>query len=150
MGNNAQKPIKNTANFDDYLLNNHEIDYYFGTKTEDKYFGIIYYKNKNVYHGHWKVVNKKIILDGYDGKMNYSDGTTYVGEWLNNDFNGYGKMELYSGAIYEGEWKNGKRNGTGTMIYEDGTIIKTKWIDGVSMDKLIDKYHFYNPNVDNN
>jgi hypothetical protein len=157
MGNNmsTQKNDKkenqnnnNNVIFDKYLLNNNEIENCFGSPlSKNIYYGMIYYKNKNSYHGQWKIIKDKIIIEDCEGSMIYNDGTKYKGGLMNCQFDGYGKMELYTGASYEGFWKNGKRNGHGKMIYEDGTIIDDDWIDGVCTKRSVDHYHSYNPQL---
>jgi len=50
-----------------------------------------------------------------DGNSSYqfSDGSVYDGDWVNNAMHGQGKITLMSGRIYEGSWDNGLPHGTG-------------------------------------
>ena len=63
--------------------------------------------------------------------MEFSDGSRYEGEFLNNQRNGYGVMVYQDGAKYqegsryEGEWLNDMRHGNGEMIYlNDGRRLR--------------------------
>ena len=47
-----------------------------------------------------KVVNKKVV---------YDDGSSYDGEWLNQNFDGHGIYIWPNGQRFEGEWKKGIR-----------------------------------------
>ena len=85
-----------------------------------------------------------------DGCRNYNNGDQYLGEWENNEREGYGKMFVfmenlyYFGEwkkgklhglgcvrpknerwvkLYKGEWENGERNGVGIGYIPDGKII---------------------------
>ena len=43
---------------------------------------------------------------------------------------GNGKMTFTSGAVYEGQWHYDKRNGHGTLKFPDGTIQEGTWKEG--------------------
>lgn len=47
------------------------------------------------------------------GRMEYSDGTVYVGGWQNFKFHGYGKL-VQRGVVFEGEWSEGRMHGSGS------------------------------------
>lgn len=146
LSDSKQKPITKSFDFDKYLIINNDIETFYGSQnTANTFFGIITYKNKNFYHGQWKLIKDKIVLEGLNGKMTFNDGTVYTGEWVNGKYDGYGEMTLYTGASYSGYWKNGKRHGRGKMLYEDGTIIDDVWENGVRIQHAKDHYHDYNP-----
>lgn len=47
------------------------------------------------------------------GRMEYSDGTVYVGGWQDFKFHGYGKL-VQRGVVFEGEWSEGRMHGSGS------------------------------------
>ena len=82
----------------------------------------------------------------------WKDGTTYNGEYLNGEANGFGTMVFPNigtytgyfvngkreglgtfkwdvGDIYVGLWKNDKMNGNGTYTFSDGYTIRGVWSD---------------------
>ena len=52
-------------------------------------------------------------------KYDYSDGSTYYGDFRNGFKDGHGFIKLSSGDMYTGQFLNGKREGEGKMIYKD-------------------------------
>lgn len=52
------------------------------------------------------------VPDG-NSSHQFSDGSVYDGDWVDNAMHGQGKMTLTSGRIYEGSWDNGLPHGTG-------------------------------------
>jgi len=150
MGNNSssEKPKNCIASFDKYFVSNDEIEHCYGGKIiGNTYFGMINYKNKNSYYGHWKIIKDQVVLDGSNGVMTFNDGTVYDGSWEAGKYHGHGRMDLYTKASYEGEWSNGKRHGKGIMIYEDGTVINDEWVNGICKKRIKDHYHDYDPNL---
>lgn len=63
-------------------------------------------------------VNELRQPDG-KGTMKYSNGTEYIGDWVNGVRQGRGKMR-YDNGVYDGEWQNDQKNGKGTYIWNDG------------------------------
>ncbi len=43
------------------------------------------------------------------GKLIYSDGDFYKGDWQYDLFQGYGKYTCENGYLYEGDWHEGKK-----------------------------------------
>jgi len=91
-------------------------------------YGIMEYKNGNIYDGNW-LNNQKSGL----GKMIFSSNMpsimwTYYGEWKNNLFNGLGLMKYSKYRLYKGNWLNGKRDGYGKMIMNNVTY-EGNWSD---------------------
>ena len=67
---------------------------------------------------------KKYKQHGY-GKMTYSDGTSYEGQWQNGKCNGYGTLTITNDNLYNNiYWK---RNAINTHLL--GAIVKGVWID---------------------
>ena len=58
------------------------------------------------------------------GKYTWADGTTYEGEWINNQVNGYGIYREKGGAgkRYYGQWRKGDMHGFGVEIKKDGRV----------------------------
>ena len=72
------------------------------------------------------------------GKLTYSDGTVYDGNWENDARSGFGKLtqppvkknkhgETGYPAIYEGHWANNLKSGLGTKMYHDGSVYTGEW-----------------------
>jgi hypothetical protein len=74
-------------------------------------------------------INSQGIPNG-QGDGTFSDGTNYVGSWVNGKITGKGKMNFPNGAIYEGEFLNGFPNGQGKIIYPSGNVYDGEWIEG--------------------
>ena len=53
-------------------------------------------------------------------KYKWDDGTKYVGDWQDGNFNGQGTLTYSNGDRYVGQWKNGKKHGTGSYSYANG------------------------------
>ena len=63
---------------------------------------------------------KKKIPNGY-GEYEFSDGTSYKGEWKDGEYHGQGIFSDSTGEDnYKGKWKNGKMHGQGIRTYYDG------------------------------
>ena len=62
------------------------------------------------------------------GTNYFPDGTRYDGEWKNGYMNGYGVCVYADGEKYEGEWADGKRNGQGTHFYANGAKYVGNWV----------------------
>ena len=104
---------------------NTDIVYYNGDFNDYGLFhscGRIIFSNGNEYIGEWK----NGFFNGR-GIMNYSNGDKYEGHWKNDLFNGYGIMNYSNGDKYEGEWKNNLFNGYGIMNYSNGDKYKGQW-----------------------
>ncbi|XP_012274645.1 alsin [Orussus abietinus] len=65
------------------------------------------------------------------GKLEWADGTTYVGEFHKGVMQGSGKMEIPSQSTYEGQWQDNKQNGYGIMKYSNGDIYEGYFKDGL-------------------
>ena len=49
------------------------------------------------------------------GRLEWPDGKTYVGQFLNNQQHGYGRLDGPNGDQYEGQWRDGLQNGRGIL-----------------------------------
>ena len=54
------------------------------------------------------------------GSHTFPDGSTYIGEWKNNKYNGQGTYTFANGDRYMGNHKDGKAHGQGTFNYVSG------------------------------
>jgi len=54
------------------------------------------------------------------GTYTWTNGSKYVGEFIDGDFNGQGTFTFDNGDKYVGEWRDDKKNGQGTFTWPDG------------------------------
>ena len=59
----------------------------------------------------------------------WNDGSSYDGDWNNDNMEGRGLHVWSSGNSYDGEWLDGKMNGRGVYKYVDGAIYDGFWKD---------------------
>ncbi len=77
--------------------------------------GKLIYSNGDIYEGDF--------IDGYQtgkGKLIYSNGDIYEGDVIDGKIHGKGKITYYNGVIYEGEINNGKPHGMGKKTFPNG------------------------------
>ena len=63
-------------------------------------------------------------------EQKFTDGSRYVGEFVNGKRHGKGTNYFPDGARYDGDWKNGYMNGHGVCVYADGEKYEGEWTDG--------------------
>ena len=70
--------------------------------------------------------------DNFTGhkSQGFTDGSRYVGDFVNGKRHGKGTNYFADGAQYEGDFKNGYMNGYGVMVYADGEKYEGEWLDG--------------------
>ena len=79
------------------------------------------------------------------GKMLYTNGKTYEGEWSLGKRNGYGVLKRKNGDIeYEGEWKEDKKHGRGTSY----GILGNKYVGNFANDSKFGKGIYYTSDGD--
>lgn len=62
------------------------------------------------------------------GKMKYSDGSSYEGNWLYGAWHGSGILNYANGSWYSGNWKMGVKHGEGTFYWStDGNKYVGEW-----------------------
>jgi hypothetical protein len=54
------------------------------------------------------------------GEITYSNGTKFIGNYVDNVREGYGEYYQASGKIFKGNYKKGKRHGKGIIIDKNG------------------------------
>lgn len=64
------------------------------------------------------------------GKMSYSGGQLYVGDWAYGVRNGFGTYTLPDGTIFEGNFKQDLRHGTGIIRRANGAAVGQLWAEG--------------------
>ena len=62
------------------------------------------------------------VLGQVIGTSKYSDGSTYVGQFRDNQRNGQGTLTTVSGNVYVGEFRDNLANGQGTLTYTNGDV----------------------------
>lgn len=63
------------------------------------------------------------------GYYKYSDGSSYVGFFTNNNRNHVGSYSFTDGGSYIGEWQNGNKTGQGMESYPSGNSYRGGFID---------------------
>ena len=72
------------------------------------------------------------IKHGY-GSLTLPDRTTYVGQFKDDEYHGYGCLEIPTGKTirkYEGEFKNGLPHGKGKMTNNNGAVAEGTFLNG--------------------
>jgi hypothetical protein len=68
-------------------------------------------------------------MDGI-GKITYTDGKMYIGEWKNNKMEGVGLFYWPDNKIFIGTYLKEMKNGFGIFIWPSGKIFQGYWING--------------------
>ena len=70
---------------------------------------------------------------GFSGRagLDWPDGRTYRGEWLDGKPHGHGEETLPTGERYRGEWREGRRHGKGELTLPDGSRFVGDFVNGV-------------------
>lgn len=66
-----------------------------------------------------------------EGELTLEDGSTYVGNILNNQPQGQGVQTYPDGTRYEGLFSMGYRQGQGKLTYADGSVYKGTFLNGL-------------------
>jgi hypothetical protein len=110
-------PIENIKN---YLIKKYPelmkeiLSYRSNTADIVKFRDYYYYKDKSNYIGEWSI-DKEWIKHGV-GKLSWSDGSYYIGEFKNDKFEGKAKMYYSRGDYYECFFKNNLMDGDGIYV----------------------------------
>lgn len=124
--------VNNALNLNDEILSKLE-----GKKPFYTFDTAVYYKEP--------ITDKKAI-----GIYKWTTGETYVGEFLDDKFEGLGIMTWPTGQKYVGEFKNGDFNGIGRYYYTDQSRSKiSEFKDGIMVDENI-KYTDRRPGYSKN
>jgi tetratricopeptide (TPR) repeat protein len=87
--------------------------------------GKMVYSNGNIYEGDF--VNGK--AEGH-GTSNFADRATYTGQYSKDLFHGKGKYNYPDGSVYDGNWVNGKIEGRGKYFNSNGTTSEGDYVNG--------------------
>ncbi len=98
--------------------------------------GTYLYPSGAKFSGHF--ANGKI--NGY-GRLVFSDGRVYEGEWKNHYRSGKGVMHFPKGDEYKGNFKKSKFFGYGTMKYSNGDVYQGTWKEDYPNGKGVMAYH---------
>ena len=61
----------------------------------------------------------------------YTDcGSTYVGHFVEDKYEGFGTYTAVDGSVYKGEWKSGMMNGHGIYTWPDNSVYDGQWVNG--------------------
>ena len=63
------------------------------------------------------------------GKFEYSDGSTYDGQWIDGVYDGDGVFTSSGGQQYVGKFARGKREGAGSVRWPEGWVWVGRWKD---------------------
>jgi antitoxin component YwqK of YwqJK toxin-antitoxin module len=74
-------------------------------------------------------INAQTNTDYLNHTENYSDGSKYIGGWLNGKRNGQGTYTWSDGSRYVGGWLNDNKNGQGTYTWSDGSKYVGSWLN---------------------
>ena len=98
-------------------------------------FGKTVFRNKITFEGCLKygILNNENPQEPC--KINFPDGTIYIGSVINNELTGEGKYIFEDGSTYEGSVLNGLRHGKGTFQSKNGTYYEGEWINGLKHGK---------------
>ena len=79
------------------------------------------YNNNTIYVG---TLNKiSFLKEGIGTLYNINEGSKFIGEFLNDKFNGLGRIIFNDGSYYEGVFENNFQNGFGKFEYENYSYI---------------------------
>ena len=63
-----------------------------------------------------------------------SDGSFYIGEFLNGKKNGFGQFYYDNGSHYDGYWRNDHKQGEGRFFFNKGLYYSGKWNENKMVD----------------
>lgn len=88
--------------------------------------GKLLYDDKYTDEGEFK--NNK--MHGKGSRSYVKDGTKYVGDFVDDKFEGRGILTKANGNVYDGEWKNNLQNGYGTLRFPTGDKYEGQFFNG--------------------
>ena len=74
-------------------------------------------------YNHFIRVDKLPVYNG-DCRIDWPDGSSYIGQFINNNIEGYGIYTFTDQAKYVGFWKNNIKHGIGTLYYPNGSKLQ--------------------------
>jgi hypothetical protein len=85
------------------------------------------------YIGEWKI--KEELCRHGRGLLVYSNGNSYLGQWVNDKEEGFGRFYYNRLEYVNINWKNGKMDGIGELIKSDGSKKVVVYKDGILLSK---------------
>lgn len=88
---------------------------------------------------YWVSYVGDFVEDKWEGKgtLKLRDGSIYIGDFFQNMQHGNGMLKFPSGNIYEGQFKFNNQHGKGTISWKNGDKYVGDWLDGVRTGKGI-------------
>ncbi|MEE9438035.1 MAG: caspase family protein [Saprospiraceae bacterium] len=83
------------------------------------------------------------------GVYNYSDGSRYLGQFMNGSPKGEGRCEYFNGDLYEGSWALHAPHGKGVMTFSSGKKYAAIWDYGNPKEQLLEDIN-YVPKINSN
>ena len=95
-----------------------------------------------------KFTDQNEIIDG-KGRMEYTNGDVYDGNWKDGVKNGLGIMRYANGDVYLGNWNDDKKNGMGKLEYAtpNDTFIQARWENDMPTKEVHTKYLSNPPDI---
>lgn len=95
-----------------------------------------------------KLKDKNVIKDKKNHHFPFVGGSTYKGEWENDEKHGFGTLKNPDGTIYEGDWKYNMKNGRGTLWRKRGKTTFKEYVGEWKDDRMHGEGTFYHENGD--
>lgn len=83
-------------------------------------FGIMKWNDGDKYRGTFY----NDLYNGYGRYLTNESGTTFEGQFKNNEMNGFGIERWKLGSVFIGEYVNNEKSGIGTMNFDDQFVFK--------------------------
>ena len=83
------------------------------------------------YIGEWKI--KEELCRHGRGLLVYSNGNSYLGQWMNDKEEGFGRFYYNRLEYININWKNGKMDGVGELNKSDGSKKIVVYKDGIKL-----------------
>ena len=94
-------------------------------------FGRLSYSNGDLYEGEWNQDNKHGSGTFFWLALN----ATYEGEFREGVVDGAGTCKFGDGSLYSGQYKDARRHGRGTFTHPDGRVEISRWEAGKRVGK---------------
>lgn len=95
------------------------------------------FSDDSVYIGEWSAIKGR----HGKGRQEWPDGSSYSGEWMNDQACGKGTFKHHNGDIYEGNWENDKAHGKGEFRSKaQEYVYKGEWADDLQEGFGIEEY----------
>lgn len=96
-------------------------------------YGILTYKNGDVYKGYWQQGKKH----GQGTQTYQKDQRRYSGQWKNNLYHGEGALYFPDKSYFEGKFYAGEKHGKGKFVDPQGDEYDEEWEDGEIVRKFL-------------